>query len=142
MGFSHQSYQQMGTTQNGQKYFSLIITKLSGLVDTALIRMYTKFEGEKLIRNRLFSSVTTKILVCQGKLLVGESSVKNSSCQIIPRHALTFKYFLSMSKKVLLKFGHVKSMKILQFMAKLTRAVLLTFATICQGVLGNLTILV
>ena len=47
-----------------------------------------------------------------------------------------------MSKKVLLKFGHVKNMKTLQFIAKPTRAVLLTFGSICQGVIGNLTILV
>jgi len=31
--------------------FSSIITKLSGPVGIGLIRMYTKFEGEKLIRS-------------------------------------------------------------------------------------------
>jgi hypothetical protein len=39
------------TTHNGQKCFSPIITELSGLVDIGLIRMYTKFEGEKLNRS-------------------------------------------------------------------------------------------
>jgi len=43
---------------------------------------------------------------------------------------------------VLLKFGHVKSIKTLPLIAKLTGAVLLTFASICQGVIGNLKILV
>jgi len=33
------------------KNISPIITKLSGPVDIGLIRMYTKFEGEKMIRN-------------------------------------------------------------------------------------------
>jgi hypothetical protein len=43
--------------------FSPIITKLSGLVNIGLNRMYTKFDGENLIRNWLFPSVTTKIWV-------------------------------------------------------------------------------
>jgi hypothetical protein len=47
------------------------------------------------------------------------------------RHALAFKYYLIMSKKVLLKFGQVKSIKTLPFIAKLTWAVLLAFADIC-----------
>jgi hypothetical protein len=47
------------------------------------------------------------------------------------RHALAFKYYLIMSKKALLKFGHVTSIKTLPFIAKPTWAVLLAFAGIC-----------
>jgi hypothetical protein len=114
-----------------KNFFPPINTKLSVLVDIRLIRMYTKFEGEKLIRSCLFYSVIMKILVCEGKLLVGECSVENSACQVMLRHALTFKYYLIMSKEVLLKFGQVTSIKTLPFIAKLTWAVLLAFAGIC-----------
>jgi hypothetical protein len=120
---------------------SPIITKLSGLVDIGQFRMYTKFE-KKMNRSLLFSSVTTKNLVCWWKLLVRESSIKISSCQIMLRHALAFKYYLIMSKKALLKFGKVKSIKTVPFIAKLTWAVLLTFVSICLGFIGNLTRLV
>lgn len=47
-----------------------------------------------------------------------------------------------MSKKVLLNFGQVKSIKTLLLIANLTWADLLTFASICLGVIGNLTLLV
>jgi len=66
-----------------------------------------------------------------GKIPVGESPDKISAHQIMRKHALAYKYSLIMSKKVFLKFGQVKSIKTLSFIAKLTWAVLLTFASIC-----------
>ncbi len=96
------------------------------------IRIYTKFE-RKSDQKLTFFFHTYHFFVYQKKLLVGESSVKISVCQIILSHALAFKYYLIMSKMVSLKFGQVKSIKTLPFITLQTWPV---FAIICQLLLG------
>ena len=116
--------------QNGQKYFSPIITKLSGLVDMGLIRMNTKFERKNYQKLTFFfhmHQIFGLLVKIVSKITYWESSV----CQIIPRHALAFKYYLIMPQKVSLKFGQVKSIKTLSFITRLTWPVLLAFASIC-----------
>ena len=94
-----------------------VTTKRSGLIDISLIRMYTKFERKNDQKLTFFFHKHQNISLLV-KLLVRESSIKISAHPNSLRHALVFKYYFIMSKRVSLKFCQIQIIKTLPFHCK------------------------